>query len=208
MGDLLLFFFALMAIYLTPGPDMLLVLHTSMNSGTRQAVAISIGFAVARSLHVLLAAIGLAALLQTTPWAYNVVRVGGAAYLLYLAWRVLTQETNTIQPQTSGALPKKPRNRYLRSFSQGALTNLLNPKSLIFCSVLLPQFVKPEQDVAFQFALLGLIMVCVGLGFDLIYSVIGKQVSAFTASRKGAQKMQNWIVAGLLAAIGLKVGLA
>lgn len=206
MGDLLLFCSALMAIYLTPGPDMLLVLNTSINSGTRQAVAISIGLALARSLHVLLAAIGLAALLQTTPWAYHAVRLGGAAYLLYLAWRVLTRKTITIQ--TAGALTEKPRSRYLRSFSQGVLTNLLNPKSLIFCSVLLPQFVKPEQDVASQFALLGLIMVCIGLGFDLIYSVIGREVSAFTASRKGVQKMQNWIVAGLLAAIGLKVGLA
>lgn len=206
MGDLFLFSTALVAIYLTPGPDMLLILSTSLNSGTRQAVAVSLGLALARGLHVLLAAIGLAALLQTTPWAFHAVRLAGAAYLLYLAWRFLTLETITIQ--ATQALSEKPRSRYLRSFSQGVLTNLLNPKSLIFCSVLLPQFVKPAQDVAFQFALLGLILVCIGFGFDLVYSVMGRKVSAFTASRKGVQKMHNWIVAGLLAVIGLKVGLA
>lgn len=206
MGDLFLFSSALVAIYLTPGPDMLLVLSTSVNSGTRQAVAVSIGLALARSLHVLLAAIGLAALLQTTPWAYHAVRLAGAAYLLYLAWRFLTLETVTIQ--TSGGPPEKPYSRYLRSFSHGALTNLLNPKSLIFCSVLLPQFVKPALDVTFQFVVLGLILVFIGFGFDLIYSVIGREASAFTDSRKGVQKIQNWIVAGLLTVIGLKVGLA
>jgi threonine/homoserine/homoserine lactone efflux protein len=206
MGDLFLFSSALVAIYLTPGPDMLLVLSTSVNNGTRQAVAVSIGLALSRSLHVLLAAIGLAALLQTTPWAYHAVRLAGAAYLLYLAWRFLTLETVTIQ--TSEAPSEKPYSRYLSSVRHGALTNLLNPKSLIFCSVLLPQFVEPALDVTFQFVVLGLILVFIGLGFDLIYSAIGREVSAFTDSRKGVRKIQNWIVAGLLTVIGLKVGLA
>ena len=110
--------------------------------------------------------------------------------------------------QAVEAASESSRSRYLRSFSQGALTNLLNPKSLIFCSVLLPQFVEPAQDVASQFATLGLILVVIGLGFDLVYSLIGKEIAAFTASHKGMQKMQNRVVAGLLALIGLKVGLA
>ncbi len=206
MGDLALFCFTLVAIYLTPGPDMLLVLSTSMNGGARQAVAVSTGLALARSLHVLLAAIGLAALLQTTPWAYHAIRLAGATYLLYLAWRFLTLDTPTMQAVEAAS--ESSRSRYLRSFSQGALTNLLNPKSLIFCSVLLPQFVEPAQDVASQFATLGLILVVIGLGFDLVYSLIGKEIAAFTASHKGMQKMQNRVVAGLLALIGLKVGLA
>jgi len=55
---------------------------------------------------------------------------------------------------------------------------------------------------------LGLILAVIGLGFDLVYSLIGKEIAAFTASHKGMQKMQNRVVAGLLALIGLKVGLA
>ncbi|WP_372966334.1 LysE family translocator [Marinobacter sp.] len=206
MADLFLFSTALVAIYLTPGPDMLLILSTSLNNGARQAVAVSIGLSLARTLHVLLAALGLAALLQNTPVLYHVVRLAGAAYLLYLAWRFLTLDATA--SQRSETLSGTPSNQYLRSFSQGVLTNLLNPKSLIFCSVLLPQFINPEQDVAFQFTLLGLILVCIGLGFDLVYSVMGGRFSAFTASRRGMQKAQNRIVAGLLAAIGLKVALA
>lgn len=205
MSDLFMFSTALVAIYLTPGPDMLMIISTSLNSGTRQAVAVSIGLSLARALHVLFAAVGLAALLQTTPLAYHAIRLAGAAYLLYLAWQFLTLESITIP--TLETLSKKPRSRYIRSFRQGVLTNLLNPKSLIFCSVLLPQFVKPVQNVTLQFALLGLILVCIGFGFDLVYSVMGRKISTFTASREGVQKMQNRIVAGMLAVIGLKVGL-
>ena len=107
--------------------------------------------------------------------------------------------TNTFEPSCVRALST--------SFRVPS-SNALNPKALIFCSVLLPQFVEPAQDVASQFATLGLILVVIGLGFDLVYSLIGKEIAAFTASHKGMQKMQNRVVAGLLALIGLKVGLA
>lgn len=56
--------------------------------------------------------------------------------------------------------------------------------------------------------LLGLKLGCIGFGFDLVYSVMGKQVSAFTATRKGVQNRQNWVVPGLLAVMGLQVGWA
>ena len=67
---------------------------------------------------------------------------------------------------------------YLADFQRGLATNLLNPKSLIFCSVLLPQFIHPElSGIAGQFAILALILVLTGLVFDFTYAVLGRALS-------------------------------
>lgn len=202
MMDWFLFTSALVAVYLTPGPDMVLVVSTSMN-GPRQAIAVALGLALARGLHVMLAAAGLAALLATTPWAYNGIRLIGAVYLLYLAWRFLTMETGN----TAHRVGNPEDSSLLRAFNQGVLTNALNPKALIFCSVLLPQFVDPAANVAAQFGWLGVILVSLGLVFDLVFALMGRGILVFTASRKGVQTMWNRLFGLLLAALGLKVGL-
>ncbi|KPP97650.1 LysE family translocator [Marinobacter sp. HL-58] len=207
MNELFLFSTALVAIYLAPGPDMILVLGTTVRDGQRQAIATAAGLAVARSIHVLLAAVGLAALFDSQPWSYHTVRLLGAAYLLYLGWQFL---------RNSGALPEQSalaagnkRRGYLAAFRRGLATNLLNPKSLIFCSVLLPQFIHPElSGVAEQFAVLAVILVLTGFAFDLAFAFLGRGLWALTAGNARYQKVQNNVFALLMMGIGLKVALS
>ncbi|WP_379866034.1 LysE family translocator [Marinobacter sp. M5B] len=207
MADLLLFLTALVAIYLTPGPDMLLVLGTSVSSGPRNAMAVAVGLAIARGCHVLLAAVGLATLFATHPWTYHTVRLLGAAYLLYLGWQFFrTGHSLPDQPQSAaGTLPSVG---YLADFQRGLATNLLNPKSLIFCSVLLPQFIHPElSGIAGQFAILALILVLTGLVFDFTYAVLGRALWAVTSGNARYRRAQNNLFGCLLTGIGLKVAL-
>lgn len=207
MADLLLFFAALVAIYLTPGPDMLLVLGTSVSSGPKNAMAVAMGLAIARGCHVLLAAVGLATLFATHPWAYHTVRLLGAAYLLYLGWQFFrTGHSPHGQPQsTAGTLSSVG---YFADLRRGLATNLLNPKSLIFCSVLLPQFIHPESSgIAEQFAILALILVLTGLVFDFVYAVLGRTLLAVTSGNARYRRAQNNIFGCLLTGIGLKVAL-
>lgn len=84
-----MFFLALAVVYLLPGPDMILLLQTGARQGKAAALATAIGLAIARGCHVALAALGLATLFKAAPWTFEVVRLAGAAYLLWLGIQCL-----------------------------------------------------------------------------------------------------------------------
>lgn len=207
MADVWMFVGALAVAYLIPGPDMVLILHTGALQGRSQALAVAIGLALARATHVFLAAVGLAALLRTAPWAFEVVRVAGAAYLIWLGLGVL--RSRSLQPEG----PRPSSNESGRSMSQAAvrgfLTNLLNPKALLFCSVLLPQFVRSENgSMPGQFAMLGAILVATGLAFDLLYAGTGATLSRWAVRHPLNQALQRWVFAALLVGFGLRLALS
>lgn len=205
MTELLLFFLALVTIYLAPGPDMILILGTTVSQGVRSAIATAVGLAVARSIHVLLAAVGLAALFESQPWAYHSVRLSGAAYLIYLGWQFF-RKTGDLPAQSTVATAGSASRGYLPALHRGLATNLLNPKSLILCSVLLPQFINPElSGVASQFAILALVLVLTGFAFDISYALMGRWLWALTAENARYQRAQNNLFALLMMGIGLKV---
>ena len=85
---LLIYLAALAAIYAVPGPDMALVLQTSIGRGVRPGMAAAAGLSLARTAHVTLSACGVAALIRSAPWLYEVIRYGGALYLAYVAIQV------------------------------------------------------------------------------------------------------------------------
>lgn len=79
-----MYFLALAVVYLLPGPDMILLLQTGARQGKAQALATALGLALSRGCHVALAALGLAALFKAAPWTFDLVRLAGAAYLLWI----------------------------------------------------------------------------------------------------------------------------
>ncbi|WP_026783894.1 LysE family translocator [Pleomorphomonas koreensis] len=205
--DFWMFAGALAVAYLVPGPDMVLILQTSLLKGRTQALAVAAGLAIARATHVLLAAAGLAALLRTMPAAFDVVRVVGAAYLMWLGVGIL--RSSSPSSGLSGPEARDEGRSWLRAALRGLLTNLLNPKALLFCSVLLPQFVRPENgSVSGQFAMLGTILVAIGLLFDIAYAGAGATLDRWTGRRPLAQGLQRWAFATLLVGFGLRLALS
>ncbi|BCQ65980.1 hypothetical protein PBOI14_77300 [Pseudomonas sp. Boi14] len=148
-----MYFLALAVVYLLPGPDMILLLQTGARQGKAQALATALGLALSRGCHVALAALGLAALFKAAPWTFDLVRLAGAAYLLWIGIQCLRANLlPNLEPGTAAATPL----RWREAIQRGLLTNLLNPKALLFCSVLLPQFVDPQAGaVVPQFMTLG-----------------------------------------------------
>lgn len=108
MQGLWLFFMALAVVYLLPGPDMILLLQTGARQGKGAALATAVGLGIARGCHVALAALGLAALFKAAPWTFDVVRLAGAAYLLWIGIQCLR---TTMLPSLPSADPtgEKPR---------------------------------------------------------------------------------------------------
>ena len=203
VAGLWLFFMALAVVYLLPGPDMILLLQTGARQGRGAALATAVGLGIARGCHVLLAALGLAALFKAAPWTFDVVRLAGAAYLLWIGIQCL-RTTMLPNLDDAGAACGKPRWR--EAIQRGLLTNLLNPKALLFCSVLLPQFINPHAgSVLAQFATLGVVLVGVGLLFDSAYALAGAALRRWLQRSPSAQRFQQWLFGSLL--IGFAVRL-
>jgi threonine/homoserine/homoserine lactone efflux protein len=203
MAGLWLFFMALAVVYLLPGPDMILLLQTGARQGKGAALATAIGLAIARGCHVALAALGLAALFKAAPWTFDLVRLAGAAYLLWIGIQCLR---STLVPNLNGADESNTDPRWREAIQRGLLTNLLNPKALLFCSVLLPQFIDPNAGpVLAQFATLGVMLVAVGLLFDSAYALVGAALGRWLQRSSSAQRLQQWLFGSLL--IGFAVRL-
>ena len=206
MADMALFLGALLVVYVVPGPDMILLLETGVLRGRGQALAVAVGLAIARAAHVTLAALGLAALFKTHPWAFDAARTVGGCYLMWLGVKLLRAKPVVLDATGPQAARGKGLGAALLS---GVLTNVLNPKALLFCSVLLPQFVSPAQGaIGQQFAVLGVILVSLGLTFDVICALAGGAVGRWMSASPRAQKVQSVVFGTALIAFGLRLTFA
>ena len=138
LHSLLLFMAAALALNLTPGPDMLYVAARSAAQGRDSGIASALGIAAGAFVHIGLVALGLAALLAAVPVANTVIRIAGAAYLIYLGARSLLRPSGLARRRVT------PADRWT-VFRQGMITNVLNPKVALFFLAFLPQFVDPQR---------------------------------------------------------------
>ncbi|HVT53235.1 MAG TPA: LysE family translocator, partial [Dongiaceae bacterium] len=151
-STLLPFLAAALALNLTPGADMTYVIARSATQGRAAGISASFGVCAGSFVHSLLAAFGVAALVASSEAAFITIKVVGALYLLYLAWKAFRAGAQGLHLQA--LQPVKLR----RVFAEGALTNLLNPKVALFILAFLPQFVDPTKgSVIVQILVLGLI---------------------------------------------------
>ncbi|MBU9377788.1 LysE family translocator [Burkholderia multivorans] len=200
---LLIYLAALAAIYAVPGPDMALVLQTSIGRGVRPGIAAAAGLSLSRSAHVTLSACGVAALIRSAPWLYEAIRYGGALYLGYVAIQVFRSPVFDIGNGDAAAAGE-----LRQSFVKGLLTNLLNPKALLFCSVLLPQFVRPEAGpVVWQMFALGALLVAAGVCFDLACAFGASRIAAWMRAHPLAQTVQRWTFSAALLGFALRLSM-
>jgi threonine/homoserine/homoserine lactone efflux protein len=204
---------ALFVVYAVPGPDMALVLQTSIGRGVRSGFAAAGGLGLARATHVTLSACGVAALLRSAPGLYDVVRYGGAVYLAWVGIQIFRSPVFALPDGTTAATPAGAaasiESRPLgAAFVKGLLTNLLNPKALLFCSVLLPQFVRPEAGpVALQMVELGLVLLAIGACFDVMYAIGAARIAVWMRAHPLAQAMQRWTFSAALIGFALRLSL-
>ena len=177
------FLVAALALCVTPGPDMMFIVAVGGRGGPLTGVTAAFGVACAMFVHTVAAALGLSALFLALPTLYHVLRWAGAAYLLYLAVRAFCGDDGSVDDE---AAPQQGRRR---AFWRGAVTNLLNPKVILFNVSFLPQFVNPELGhVREQFLLLGCTITAMGLLVDGSVGLLsGKLAALLRRSRRVAR---------------------
>lgn len=203
VNDWLLFTGAAMLMALTPGPNMVYLISRSISQG-RQAGIISLFGVVAGFLvHMFAAAIGLTALFLAIPFAYEVLKWAGAAYLLFLAWQ--SAKPGARSPFEARTLPVDPPHRL---FLMGFITNLLNPKIAFFYLSIFPQFVAPEHGSVFaQSVQLGFTHIAASVSVNLTIALSAATLAAWFAKRPQWLTFQRYLMGSVLAALAVKMAL-
>lgn len=206
MNNLEVYLGTLAIAYMVPGPDLVLVLQVSSSLGRTQAMAVAVGLALARGAHVALAAAGLAAVLATSVLAFDLVRWIGVVYLIWLGVRIA--RSPSWLPSTESPAGEAPSWTWRQSFMRGFVTNISNPKALLFCSVLLPQFIRLDAGpVGVQFLVLGLILVAMGFLFDVVYGALGLALGRWMRGHPAVQAAQRLLFASVLIGFGIRLAL-
>ena len=176
-------------ISVVPGPDVVFVVASGLRDGRRGGVAAALGVTGGMAVHTLAAALGLSALVRSSATAFEAVRLAGAGYLVWLGVHALRSQGRTSAP-TAGDSARRSSSQIAH---QAALTNLLNPKVIVFFLAFLPQFVdRGRGEVAAQILLLGVVFTLVGLTTDLAYGVLAGTVRrAFVSSARLSRRLER-----------------
>jgi threonine/homoserine/homoserine lactone efflux protein len=186
-------------IVVVPGPDMALVLRNGMTHGRRAAVATALGINAGLLVWALAAALGIAALLHASGTAFTILKLAGAAYLVWLGLHALLDAWRG----TAEAASRGPR-RKMSPFRQGLLSNLFNPKIALVYTTLIPQFVdRGGLEVAQTFLLAG-VFIAMGLVWLTGYALLVARIGVLLR-RSSVRRVVNAIAGTILTALGIRL---
>lgn len=195
------------ALIVAPGPDVLLVLRNTLTRGRRGGALTAGGTLTGLLVHAAAATLGLSALLLASATAFTVVKLVGAGYLVLLGIQALlsARRARAAEPYSTQPGTDEGSATGGRSYRQGVLTNVLNPKVAVFFIALLPQFVTPGPKAPLHTALLGAVFWGMTLGFLALLVTVA--TTARRVLQRGVVRRAMDRIAGAVF-IGLGVRLA
>ncbi|MGO4739308.1 LysE family translocator [Bosea sp. 2KB_26] len=201
LSSLLAFALIAFGMVLTPGPNMIYLISRSISQGHAAGLISLIGVVLGFVIYMLCATFGITALLFAVPYAYDALRFGGAAYLLYLAWQALRPGGRS-PFQVRELVPDGPR----KLFAMGFLTSLLNPKIAMFYLALLPQFIDPAAgNVLTQSLVLGAIQIVISGSVNTLIIFTAGSIALFLRTRPFWSVVQRWLMGTVLAGLAVKM---
>jgi len=195
--------FVALGMVLTPGPNMIYLVSRSISQGWRAGMISLAGTAVGFLVYMTMANVGLAAVFVLVPWLFTTLKIAGAAYLIFLAWKTLKPGSVSLF-----AASEMPRDSRAKLFRMGLMTNLLNPKAAIMYVALIPQFINVGNgNVMLQGFVLGGVQITVSLMVNAGIVLAAGAIAVFLSSRPSWIKVQRWVTGTLLGAVGVKLAL-
>ncbi|MGV2127178.1 LysE family translocator [Agrobacterium vitis] len=199
--SLLAFALICLGMALTPGPNMVYLVSRSICQGPMAGLISLGGVALGFLIYMLMSVLGITVLLMAVPYAYEALKLAGAAYLAYLAWQAVRPGGRS--PFQVRDLPKdSPR----RLFAMGLVTNLLNPKVAVLYLSLLPQFIDPANGSVFMQSLcLGLTQIAIGTTINGMIALTAGSIALFLGRRPLWIMMQRWLMGTVLAVLAVRM---
>lgn len=189
---------------LAPGQDTLFILGSSIAYGRRIGIASALGICAGCIVHTLAAALGLSAILATSSTAFTVIKLMGAAYLIYLGIRALTAVSDVVSPLGQGT----PMSTGL-AFRRGVVTNVLNPKVALFFLALLPQFIDSDSPAKVTaFLALGFTFIATGTVWCLSLATAASHIRGFFVDHPRALTRLSRAGGALFLFLGLRLAMS
>jgi threonine/homoserine/homoserine lactone efflux protein len=195
--------FVALGMVLIPGLNMMYLGSRSVSQGYRAGLISLIGTGTGFVIYMVLANVGMAEVFVVVPWLYIGLKICGAGYLFYLAWR-------TLRPGGFSLFEERdyPRDSRMKLFRMGLMTNLLNPKAAILYLALIPQFIRPHAGhVMLQGFVLGTVQISVSMIVNSIIILAAGAIAIFMKRRPSWIKWRRWVAGGLLGAIATKLAI-
>ncbi|MFD9684254.1 LysE family translocator [Kitasatospora sp. NPDC059088] len=190
-----------LGMVLSPGPNMIYLVSRSISQGRRAGLVSLTGVATGFLVYLVAVTAGVAAVFSVVPALYTGIKLAGAGYLLWLAWKAVKPGGAAVfAPQQ---LPPDPPRRL---FAMGFLTCLLNPKIAIVYISLLPQFVAPERGhVALQSLVLGLVQIVIAVTVNGLIAMTAGGIAGFLGRRPAWLRVQRYVMGTVLAGLAVHI---
>lgn len=207
MNDLtywIVFFSAVLALNLSPGPDLIYIISRSIAQGTRIGLASAAGLWTGAFVHVLAAAFGLSAILMTSTTAFAVVKYAGAAYLAYLGIQAIRSRGASFNVSITDV----PKVTPWQAFRQGILVDLLNPKAGIFFMAFLPQFVRLDHgSPSVQLIGLGSLVIAVAIPVECFFVLAASRTTRFFRRHPRTSLWLDRALGSIFVTLGVRLAL-
>lgn len=203
-AKLWLFTSATLLLLVVPGPAVLYIVARSVEQGRRAGLVSDLGIHAATLVHVLAAALGLSALIASSPLAFTIIKLAGAAYLVWLGIQKFMD-----RPEARAIDAPLIRRSYYRLFRDGFIVNLLNPKTALFFFAFLPQFVDASRgQVPAQIIILGLLFTLLGFLSDGCYALAASTISRRLKGKRHGGRFDRYATGLLFIGLGVAAALA
>jgi threonine/homoserine/homoserine lactone efflux protein len=198
---LLQFAVATFIIAITPGPDMTLFVGRAVSEGRASGFACMAGALTGCVIHTSLVALGLSALIIASPEAFLALKVGGAGYLVWLAWQAIAKGS-AFSPDTARRAPRS----LFRNWVTGLGINLLNPKIILFFMTFLPQFVSVSDPHApSKLFFLGMFFIALSIPVTAPMVIAADRFASLLKKSPRVTRIVDWLFAGIFSAFALRI---
>lgn len=197
--------FGLLSLLLiaVPGPSVLFVISRTLTLGRLAGMITLVGNAAGEYLQVAAVAFGIGVIVERSVVAFTIIKLAGAGYLIYLGVQTLRRRRSLTSALEGASEPKTTR----RMIRDGFVVGLTNPKSIIFFTAVLPQFINHSAgNVPIQLLLLGAVFIAIAVTGDSVWAMAAGTARAWLA--RSPRRLELIGGAGGVAMIGIGVGLA
>ncbi|WP_397452828.1 LysE family translocator [Pseudomonas sp. NA-150] len=196
--NLSLFLAAAMLLLIVPGPNMAFVMSHSLAHGWRGGLAAALGISCSDLVMTFMVSAGVGTIVMSWAPAFELLRIGGACYLMWLAWQAVKKPARKqgceVKLESFGSI-----------FIRGMLNSLLNPKALLFFMVFLPQFVALGRgSISFQLIFLGSLLALIALVFHAVLGVVAARLGR-TLREPRNRPLANYAFAAVMAAMAARL---